>query len=365
MSVYTNSSSGLGVVSCDWFSMSCKLGHLLDCELLPVPDGWTCLRLSPTAVWGCRWYILDMFGNKVATFLASPRTPKIPANSANIQIANRFLYYDDFRTVTDKVLNIAPLSVSGLNRVDLCCDFEMTEQLWGTYLALARKEAKLKGISDSIVWWKTIKWVDSAEGISRKEIPNQINWGGKESTFKWKVYYKWLELETAPPEDKKPWIVDTWRAHGFNERHVWRVEVSISNTNSLCSTDGAKILPFQWFDDRVRLFCDIYHDKFRVRLKQGHKDTRHDKELPFLEIDGHKSVKHALPSNYRDDSDPEKRVACKLWAELQNGDTNCNNDLANMLRENLRSLLEKDANVWVIQRMYGVTTEQIADCVCK
>lgn len=150
-----------------------------------------------------------------------------------------------------------------------------------------------------------------------------------------------------------------WRRMGFDARSVWRVEVSISGTNSLRTLDNERIAPFQWFEDRVRLFSDIYADKFVVRRKQGHKDRRNDEILPFLEVDGLKSIKHALPSTSREGSDPEKRLTCKLWAELQNGDVQCNQPLVDLLKNNMRELLQRPSNVWVLQRMFNVTMDDI------
>lgn len=363
MSVYTNVSTGRGVVSCDWFTLSCKLAHVWDGKPLQAGNGWQCLPMASTAVWGQRWFVLDSDGNKVATILFQPRTPKIPQETANVQIANRFLYYDDFRGTCDKVLDILPMAICGLNRVDLCCDFEMTRELWNTYMLLAKKGARLKGLGDSVVWWKNIPKGRKGDGQGLEEIPNQINWGGKDSTFKWKVYYKWLELETAPPEEKKPWIQEMWRRMGFDARSVWRVEVSITGTNSLRTLDNERIAPFQWFEDRVRLFSDIYVDKFVVRRKQGHKDRRNDEILPFLEINGWKSIKHALPSTTREGSDPEKRLTCKLWAELLNGDVQCNKPLVDLLKNNMRELLQRPSNVWVLQRMYNVTMDDIVNVI--
>lgn len=363
MSVFINESTGNGVVSCDWFTLSCKLSHIYDGRQLVATDGWSCLQVSSTAVWGQRWFVLDADGNKVATLLFQPRTPKIPQDSANVQIANRWLYYDDFHTICDRVLDILPMAVCGLNRVDLCCDFEMTPMLWKTYLALAKKDAKLKGLHDSVAWWKDIPIGKKGDGQGLQEIPNQVNWGGKDSTFKWKVYYKWLELETAPPEDKKPWIQDLWRQMGFNPRAVWRIEVSINGPNQLRTLSGGKILPFQWYDERVRLFCDIYSDKFVVRKKQGHADRRNDEVMPFLEVDGSKSIMHALPATSREGSDPEKRLTCKLWSELQQGDVKCNRELTALLKNNLMELFQRPSNVWVVQRMFNVTMDDIVSAV--
>lgn len=359
--VYVGTSPGVGIVSCDWFTLSTQLASPYDGHPLVERGGWSCLKMSPTAVWGERWFVLDGDGNKVATLLFSPRTPKIACTACNVQIANRWLYYDDFHSICDRVLDILPMAIRGLNRVDLCCDFEMTEELWGTYIKLAKKEAKLKALKDSVVYWKSLPVGVEGDGEGYVEIPNQQSWGGQESTFKWKVYYKWLELATAPPEEKKPWIVDMWRAFGMRERAMWRVEVSISKPNQLCNMLQKNIPAFAWYDERVRLFRDIYADKFVVRLKEGHKDIRNDKILPFLDVGGCKSVRHGLPSSSREGSDPEKRLTCKLWQELQQGDTRCNEELTSMLKGNLMQLLERPSNVWVLERMYGVDIQQISD----
>ena len=72
-----------------------------------------------------------------------------------------------------------------------------------------------------------------------------------------------------------------------------------------------------------------------------------------------------LPKTNRDDSDPEKRLVCKLWQELQNSDTQCNEELVGLIRGNLMQLLEKPSNVWVIERMYGVDIQQISDALAS
>ena len=111
MLAYTDVTTDRGVVSCDWFQLSTELTKPRDGSPLVAPDGWKCLLLSPTAVWGERWFVLDRDGNKVATILCSPRSSKIPCQAANIEIANRWLYYDDFQTITDRVLEILPMAI--------------------------------------------------------------------------------------------------------------------------------------------------------------------------------------------------------------------------------------------------------------
>lgn len=360
MSVSTSVSNDQGVVSCDWFAISCMLAKPRDGEPLHPPAGWHCFQQTPTAVWAERWFVLDSDGNKIATILCVPRSPIIDCRRCVVEIANRWLYFDNFHTVVDRVLGILPMAITGLNRVDLCCDFEMSDERYSVYKQLASGAAYVKALRSGAVWWQDIPIGLAGDGAGLERVPHCLTFGGHDSVFKWKVYYKWLELHQAPPEAKKPYIVDLWRNMGFSERHVWRCEVSITSSNSLRDLEHRPIAPFAWYDDRVRLFCDIYSDKFVVRANEGHKDKRNDRALQFLEVVGSKSIKHALPSSSRDDSDPERRLTCKLWKELMQQEVQCNASLVNIIRSSLMELLQRPANLWVLERMYGVDIETIS-----
>ena len=152
---------------------------------------------------------------------------------------------------------------------------------------------------------------------------------------------------------------------GFSERHVWRCEVSVNGSNALRDLQSRPILPFAWYDDRVRLFCDIYSDKVIVGANEGHKDKRNDRVLPVLEVDGERSVRHALPSSSRDDSDPERRTTCKLWRELMQPDTQCNAVLCGIIKQSLMELLQRPNNIWVLQRVYGVDIEDVSKALAS
>lgn len=354
---WINSGSGRGVVSCDWFALSCKLGAPRgDRELVP-PLGCSVVRMSPTAVWADRFFILDADGNKVATFLCTPRTPAMDPTRALVEISNRWLYHDNFELVVQGVLDCVPLAVTGLNRVDLCCDFEMTPSLWRTLLRLSTGSAYVKSLREGVVWWKMVSGGGGDSKFDR--IPHCISWGGKESLVKWKIYWKWLELQEAEPENKKPYISDLWRAMGFVERSVWRCEVSINGTNKLADGAGRRLGAMEWYRQRVQLWCDLFADKFVVRANQGHKDKRNDAVLPFLEVVGSKSLWHALPRCERDESDPEVRIACKLWKELQQYDVQANGLLLWNVRNSLAQLFERASNLYAVCHRYGVTPDDV------
>lgn len=349
--------NGRGVVSCDWFAVSCMLSEPRgDKELIP-PPGCSVVKMSSTAVWADRFFILDAGGNKVATVLCTPRTPQIDCCRCLVEVANRWLYYDDFEGVLDGVLGCLNMAVTGLNRVDLCCDFEMTPKLWKVFVALSKGDAYVKALKEGVVWWKMLKAGSHGDALLR--VPHCITWGGKDSLIKWKIYYKWLELQEAAPDGKKPYIEDLWRAVGFNSRAVWRIEVSVRSSNKLADAGGSRVSPLVWYNDRTRLFCDLYTDKFVVRKAEGHKDKRNDRVLDFLKVDGSKSLWHALPRSEREGSDCECRIACKLWKELQQIDVQANDLLLWNVKNSLEQLCESPAVVNALCKVYNVAVSDI------
>lgn len=345
--------AGIGLVSVDWFSMSCRLCRpWADCILCP-PNGMSAVRLTPTAVWSERWYILDADGNKVCTILAVPRSWKIAADRCVIEVANRWLYYSDFHERLDTILSILPLVVDGLNRVDLCCDFEMTKRMFDVYQMMSDGRAYVGAYKSGAVFWRDFP-------IGR--VANQLSWGGKDSVLHWKVYYKTLELTEADEDAKKPYIVDTWRLHGLDVSSVWRCEVSISGSKNLADVATGRAVHFRdWYDRRAELWQSLYASRFVVRRAEGHKDKRNDTQLTFLDVTAGKILRSALPSSSRDDSDPERRLLAKLWAEWQQVDVQANSALRDMLRASIFELCQRPACWYALQRMSGLTAAELSN----
>lgn len=324
------------VVSVDWFSLSCRLTREWKDVVLAPPVGCSVVKLTQTAVWSERWYVLTPDGNKLCTILACPRSWKIASDRCVIEVANRWLYYDDFDAVLDRILEIVPVVVESLNRVDLCCDFEMSKAMFNTYKKMADGRAYVGAYKTGVCWWR-----DSGAG----RFAHQLSWGGKDSTLHWKVYYKYLELEEAAPDAKKDYIVDLWRRAGFEPKNVWRCEVSIAGSKSLSDViNGTPVPPREWYRRRAELWVSLYVSRFIVRLAQGHKDKRNDKVLTFIPVDGVKVLCTAKPSSTRDVSDPERRLLSKLWDEWRSVDVEANRPLWEMLKSDIMRLCERASN---------------------
>lgn len=343
------------IVSVDWFALSCMLACPYNGHALTVPSGWSVIPCSGTAVWECRFFIMDDLGNKIATILTKPKSPIIDARRAVVEIANPILYDYKFREITDTICNALPMSIEGLNRVDLCGDFNMTEKHWQVVRGLESGDMYLKGLRKGVVWF-------SADNGVR--VPHQLNWGGKDSTFKWKLYWKYKELHEGGVAPSKPYIENMWRDCGLDVKHVWRLEVSVSSSNSIEKTTGeGKVLPFEWYDNRAMLYQRLYTDKFVIRLDQGHKNKRLDGIVNFLMADdgAGKFIRHKSKPDSERESDCERRVVCKMWKEFQDGEVRANTFLHAAIAEFLRSMCQFERNVNAICRRFNLTATEVFD----
>lgn len=343
--------SDVAVVSLDWFGISTKLARPYSGEHLHVPDGWKVQVCAPTSVWQWRWFLLDKDGNKMATVLCSPRSPAIPELSCVVEIANQWLYMDNFPDIVDASMSCLPMVPTGLNRVDLACDFEMDRAKWQVFRWLEDGQCYLKGLRRGVVWW----FSDRAQ-----RVPHQLSWGGKESTFHWKIYYKYKELHEGGGLCSKPYIEELWRKCGMEPKKVWRCEVSIVGSNGLTDMEtGTKVPMMKWWTHRAELFRRIYGDKFVVRMDEGHADKRNDPRVTFLNIEGIKLLRHKLRSETDRENDVERRIVCKLWKEFQDPEVRANDFAKAGVRDCLMYFCQRVRNVQVLARRFKLTEAEI------
>lgn len=355
MSIYEDVRESPAVVSVDWFALSCMLSHPYDGRPFVVPAGWSVVECTSTAVWHCRYFIMDNEGNKVATILTKPKSSIIDERRAVIEIANQWLYHEDFRKIVDMVLESYPMDVTGLNRVDLCADFNMTARQYSIFRMLQDGTAYLKGVRRGADWheWKR-----------RIKDAHQQSWGGRDSVFHWKMYYKYKELHEGGVESSKPYIEAMWRAEGLDVKHVWRLECSVTSSNSLEKVDGSgRLGVFDWYDKRAEIFSSLYNDKFVIRENQGHKDARHDPILYFFlrdegDIGEGKMLRHGAANSLRE-SDSERRVVCKMWKEFRDDEVRANDFLVSNIREFLVSMCQKASCVNAICRRFNLSESEV------
>lgn len=346
------------VVSVDWFSLSCEMKSPWDGRALYLPPLWSYRDGGCTAVWQHRLLVFNPDGLKVATLLCCPRSHVIPAGSVLVEIANLWLYYDTFLDTVDVILSCLPLTVRGVNRVDLACDFEMDDSKWQILRELENGTAYVKALRRGVVWWTS--------NIDARS-PHQLSWGGKESAFKWKLYNKYKELhELGENVCSKPYIEELWRACGMVVSRVWRLEVSITDANRLVLSDGRTVVaPLDWWVSRADIFASIYADKFVVKMRGRGKDRRSDPIVSFLDIKADKMLWHSHGNAVERTSDQRRRVVWKLWQEWRDLEVQGDKWLCMTLRNALCDMMEDAGLMYYVSMRSGVPVDEIVECLCQ
>ena len=300
-----------GLVSCDWLALSCMLPT--DYPRPSLPRGWRLEPQSQTAVWSVREYLLDERGAKVATYLRRPKQSWLNGRRMVIEIANEWLYNKLILNVVETCLGIYQCEVTGMPRFDLSLDAEVNSDMWEVVEGLLSGSIYKTSTQTGVIWWYT-------EGVKR--MPQQLSWGAPESTFHWKLYYKWREL-WQDGACSKPYIVDAWRQLGMEENKVWRLEVSVTDSPRLNVQDGDTKRKLTWEDvliRRVPLFLDLYQHRFVLRRKEGKSNVSRNQRVYLWGLeDMIKLVSYAPPESRRA-TDAERRLLRKLYKEYTQRD---------------------------------------------
>lgn len=286
------------LASCDWYSVSVKMEH--EPTSAPIGHQWVDYD-GGTNVWKKRMVLLNERGDKVATFLYSPKSTTINKDAGLIEVANEWLYHGLGAVgVIDRLHKVCPFHVTGISRLDLCLDFVPTDTQYEIIRGLSSGKYYVTGKRNRTQFCSISnpKWMPQQyQGI---EIPHCQSWGHKTSDVKWKLYYKSKELRDAVGGGwfSKPYIVDQWRQVNFDENNVWRLEVSIKHCNKLM-WNGNIIDESCLLADDVFILRDLYTQRFIIRKNEGHKDKSNDSKVQFLPLTGFRN-----------------RIRCKQYDEL-------------------------------------------------
>lgn len=345
-----------GLINCDWLCLSVKLPRPFATITPGEHKSWQLYPLRGTNVFDYRAYVLDDSGNKVATLLFSPKSPVIDARCGLIEVANRYLYCGDTRETLDELLAFFPFAVSGINRLDIACDFELSRHYWDVVQGLASSSMYVARYRRGVTWWQ-----DAVAPSGRQaRVPHCLTFGSPQSALTWKLYWKWLELDQAPVDAKKPYITNAWREFGLREQYVWRLEMSLRGTNGFVALDGHTKPWNWWIDNLIPIYCGQYSSGFVVRQQQGHVDKRRDAVVDFLCVDGERMLAQKTYDGDSMHSDAQRRVTCKLWAELMNPDVWADRYLREVIRQQLAELFQFESNLNAVCRRFGLSPAEVA-----
>lgn len=350
-----------GLVNCDWLALSCMAVRPFEEDTIKAADpvlGWRIFEARGTNVWKYRYILYDFDGNKVATILARPLSPLIDARRVCVELANRRLYGLDPIGDAERITDWLNLKVTGISRLDVCCDFELTPRLAGIVDKMATGDVYVGRYRTGSCWWR-------AATNTRGRSYNCLTWGSKTSGVDWKLYYKSLELEEAEADSKKPYIVDQWATMGWDVANVWRLEVSLRQVNGFDFAGYGRGDWKAWLTSLGDVFRSMYTTCFITRLNQGHADKRNDTAVTFLDVEGMRLITRAKSRVSRDCSDPERRLVRKLWMELQQADTLANESMVGWIKRLLRDALADVGLFEYVCRTFEVTPDEVFSALAE
>lgn len=270
-------------LSTDWMGVSLRL--LDDVGAAPKNHVWVKYD-GGTNVWACRRVLFNRYGERVLTLLSQPKASLIDPAAALCEISNEWLYHGiGVKGALRLLQRSVPYEITGLSRLDLCCDFVPNEAQREVIEGLADGSMYISGKRSGSGFWSVNadEWMPNV--WRGRKIPHCQSWGHKTSDVKWKLYYKSKELKDAAAGQgfDKPYIVDIWRECKMDVNNVWRLEVSVSHCNKLCY-NGLPVTFDTWYEHTIALFKALFSARFVVKRSQGHADKSNDERVWFLPI---------------------------------------------------------------------------------
>lgn len=284
------------LINLDWLSFSVILAYNEDERLfqhadLHQPQGIRLVECdSGTPQYRRRVLVVSEQGDKLLTLLLEPYARIIHPQSMFVEVANAHLY--DIMGVDwllDLLEAIHSYSFQSLSRIDICADFLPTADQYDIIKQLASGTAYVQGKRDGAMFHHYHRPNGTVE-----RIPKQIGWGGKNSSIKWKLYNKSLEITEVDSEGRrwvtKPYILEAWRAAGISDiGDVWRLEMSLMGASS-----------YNWRGDKIgwdvtdrrafeAMYWDMLTSRFTIRANEGHACRKNDRQLHLLTPPNHTS----------------------------------------------------------------------------
>lgn len=263
-------------VNCDWLQYSVNLREQQP-ELI-CPDGYRLELCQGNNIFQYRAILFDARGAKYLTLLWKPYSKVLPANLMTVQVANEYLYLSAGKGVIwsfEDVQKIVDCTFNAIGRIDVCCDFEGSENKNQSIKNLNSGHYYVQHKTEGSTWWHEV-----GGGVKSKKQLHCLTWGSSKSDIKVKLYHKSREQGLVNGEQaEKPWIVEEWKLNGMDIHNVWRLEFSLSGAGQLRYKGNAiqltNVANSEWL---LNVFCELYHSRFVTRVNQARRSGHHNND---------------------------------------------------------------------------------------
>lgn len=260
------------IINCDWLQYSVMLES--DAPEFECPEGFRLEMLQGNNIFRYRCLVFDSAGRKWLTLLWSPFSSVLNSRIMTVQVANLLLYYNSIQESYRLLKQIVGCGFNSCGRVDICCDFQMSEEKLEVLKHLNSGHYYVQGKSEGSTWWHSVKSETEKSTFVKSQL-HCLSWGSKCSDIKVKCYNKSREInaEEKQGECEKPYIRELWKQAGWDVGKVWRLEFSLSGSGKL--RWGNEVISLESVASSVwlrRVFYSLYGTRFVVRENQGKRE---------------------------------------------------------------------------------------------
>lgn len=161
--------------------------------------------------------------DEFAEIQSVPYSSILPPYAIIIRFVNRVLYMPDFWQVVERFLSLNQIEIRGISRIDICADFNQFATIDPKALIEGFAGKRYRHIGRGVGSLGFNHGVHNGDyGVNY----TGLTFGTHASDAHCYLYDKTFELLT---QGDKPWIRERWKRVGLDERHVWRLEVSIKS----------------------------------------------------------------------------------------------------------------------------------------
>lgn len=280
------------VVSLDWLAFSVTLAlsateRALGHAELSTPSGYVLVDCKHgTPQYRRRLYLQTLNGDKVLTLLLEPHAKIIDSRDMYVEVANNLLYSPiQLGNIMSLLEQIHSFTFRSLSRIDVACDFQPSPEQDSVIQGLQNMSMYVQGKGEGSQFHSFKFPIDGGQ-VTRHS--RQLSWGAKQSSVKWKLYNKTMELYQSDSAGhlwcSKPYIPLIWVQHGMSHLGVWRLECSLTGASSFewrGEKMGWKLIETE---DWARWYWDMVATRFTIRKNEGHACRKNDTIVPFLDI---------------------------------------------------------------------------------
>lgn len=272
-------------ISVDWLTLHVQVPHK---QFEKTETKYKIVRdKSQTRHFKSIFYIYDKNGAEMATLACEPHSDILQHDSGLLKLNNRVDYQKDLLPFVKQFLKDLKLNFRSISRIDIALDFLkfknnlnprnfIKNYISGKYI----KNGKGRGR------------IEFKYGNSKSLQYQTLKFGSETSDV---TYYLYNKVEEMEAKELKPWIVDNWRANGWDgKQHVWRLEFSLKPTTKTIhdfipddkDPDGGVLKEVFSFKDieSIDKLQDIYNSHFKKYFTFVHneKKLRKDRCKPVV-----------------------------------------------------------------------------------